>query len=500
MDSFEAIENSGTLRDLAKNLAKLASKKPNDVVYRALLTYCMQNNLRLRHDSNEFADKELTVVNDHTNDVEFMPAGNQDKPKDFNKVGRYVISISNNYVINASQNTPSATTNTKSCLAPNPRSCLSPRSCSTPNVNVNIKSRYTSRPINVEANGLVLDGKTWNVLSYPIIKINPIVSTKVTSDSLKRGVYDITPIRDGTTVTLYFWNGVWYLSSSNGYDISTLKWMGSKTYAELLFDLFTRIYPDFVKTTRVTLENGRLNFGSLSKKYCYTFGFKHYDIHPRISEPESIWQIQHIDLSSFHIYTTSGLPHIPYQLRESFAGTYHDLRLKYLQEPYKYGAILRLSSDAPPDIRIPIEYQNLIDESVMFTDLKNFIYNFTPQEKKLIPAELRVEYKVMKALLIGGEVLMRFEILFPQYRTLLTTYSTFTHDLVNRVGHILSNYMFSNSVYMDEKNPRLAKIIDSFVAYFIAHGFSKDVYNNNMDIKDYVMMPCYAHHYLLAIL
>ena len=69
---------------------------------------------------------------------------------------------------------------------------------------------------------------------------------------IRTGLYDIIQVSEGAVVTHYCWthpaNGpIWCLASSNGYDVSHLKWIGGKTYAEIVYDLLADS-PDFPAT------------------------------------------------------------------------------------------------------------------------------------------------------------------------------------------------------------------------------------------------------------
>ena len=94
---------------------------------------------------------------------------------------------------------------------------------------------------------------------------------------LKTGSYDLIYVDDGTVVTIYRWNHpkygpIWILSTSNGYGVSNLRWMGSKTYAEVVFEIAS-MYPDFIEATKAklvknTADETRIDFGNLNPAWC----------------------------------------------------------------------------------------------------------------------------------------------------------------------------------------------------------------------------------------
>ena len=90
--------------------------------------------------------------------------------------------------------------------------------------------------------------------------------------------YDIYRALDGTRVTLYYVERLktWLLATTNSYDARNYKWMGPKTYMELLMEC---------------LPEG-FSFDTLDKTAHYSFIFRHCEFHPLIRDPpHEIWQI-----------------------------------------------------------------------------------------------------------------------------------------------------------------------------------------------------------------
>ena len=103
---------------------------------------------------------------------------------------------------------------------------------------------------------------------------------------------------DGTVTIIYSWTHpkkglVWCLASTNVYDVSSLKWGGDKTYAEMLFKLLAKS-PIILAATGLRLTRGlicigdvRLDFQTLDRGRCYTIGFRHPNFHPMAADPPS---------------------------------------------------------------------------------------------------------------------------------------------------------------------------------------------------------------------
>ena len=160
-----------------------------------------------------------------------------------------------------------------------------------------------------ECNGVVFDARTWEFLVIPPRAFNFQFKHCVVDDALAAGHYDIIPVDDGTVITLYQWNEpgkglTWCLSSANGYDLSSLLWMGPNTYTEIFYKAGI-CYKEFANPetgTGMSLlqidKRFRLSFQKLDPTYCYTVGFRHHDFHPLIADPPRMWQIQCANLKT----------------------------------------------------------------------------------------------------------------------------------------------------------------------------------------------------------
>jgi hypothetical protein len=152
-----------------------------------------------------------------------------------------------------------------------------------------------------EFSGLLFDSESWLPLATPppAFKLRP--ANDAVNALLMADAYDIIRVDDGTVVTLYMWNHpqhgkVWGMASNNGYDVSSLYWMGPMTYAEVFYDLAMRRYPEFVSQTGMgiarTGKSTRLTFTKLDPGFSYTVGFRHHNFHPVVEDPERMWSIQ----------------------------------------------------------------------------------------------------------------------------------------------------------------------------------------------------------------
>jgi hypothetical protein len=106
---------------------------------------------------------------------------------------------------------------------------------------------------------------------------------------------NIIKAHDGTTVTLYYYNGKWVISTHRGYEVNSYIWFGTKTYEDVLGDVLGNC-PGF-------------SYDRLDKTKCYSIGFKHSDYHPfwegveskdETTPSTSVWFIRSVDLDKFN--------------------------------------------------------------------------------------------------------------------------------------------------------------------------------------------------------
>ena len=139
----------------------------------------------------------------------------------------------------------------------------------------------------------MIDARTWTHIVVPprafasrpwAKEVDRALSAWDADGDIRTGLYDVIQVSDGTVVMLYNWTHpakgpIWCLAMGNGYDVSHLRWMGGKTYAEIVHGLLADC-PGFPAAAglgfrRDSLCEGdtRLNFKYLDRGLCYTIGF-----------------------------------------------------------------------------------------------------------------------------------------------------------------------------------------------------------------------------------
>jgi hypothetical protein len=387
-------------------------------------------------------------------------------------------------------------------------------------------------PLYYECNGLVIDARTWRALAVPPCAFNLRPNAKAVDAALADNLYDVIHADDGTVVTLYSWNhptdgDVWALASSNGYDVSSLYWIGNRTYAEVVFDLIERHYPALKATAGASLEKRadgitRLVFAGLRRDLCYTLGFRHHNFHPLFADPERVWQIQHTELAEVtpHVVQRGGLPGIPDQttrteelktalgsspitlagLRELGADSY-EAALKIIgggdsaSFTLNYGYILR--SRYPERTR---ENSDILVESPLLARIRRLAYERAPRAiRDKLTADERLEHNALRAYLTASERLV-FLALFPHWEPKFRAYEEF----VNNVVHFIVHTMRQHSMTPASREPALRSVtgqVARALLDFINRHETLTPFHQDTEgiVRDYVMNPEYAYLYLRAV-
>jgi hypothetical protein len=291
-----------------------------------------------------------------------------------------------------------------------------------------------------QCNGVVLEYPTWRVLSYPAKIFNPKYRLSEVLSNIEN--YEVFDIKDGTTVTLYWYApaGSWRLSSTNGFDVNSYQWMGPNTYQAALSAVMKN-YPNF-------------SFKRLDKSKCYTVGFRHNDFHPLQADKPKMWFIQSCDLARLNeepfdlVVNTSediGLPlQVPAVLPEK------KRLLAYCVEKNMHALDRYLSAARnrkTPEIHYGFIFRSktgqsdYMVESELLKTVRTLIYNLPkrrPAGATPITSGNRLEYAIFRAYL-SNTTKSTFLGLFPQFEGRYRSYDDTFSKLSNRIIQILRN-------------------------------------------------------------
>jgi hypothetical protein len=358
-----------------------------------------------------------------------------------------------------------------------------------------------------QLNGLVLQYSGWKVLSVgsPILNYSPKINETVQNLSN----YDIYPIIDGTVVTLYWYEdtqlvntsaggkvqpGSGRLSSSNGYDVTDMRWLGSRTYMEAIVEL-AKLHPLF-------------SFDRLNRDCSYTIGFRHHDFHPLQCDGPKLWFIQSCNTSMLNSLSVVSID-ISKLTGQSMAtmnslikasavkpmlvvSTRDDIGLP-IQSPLQFSpdmtsdvimqtlrkhndnALTEFTKSLSGDFVISPHYgyflrprsqrHDLCDimfESTLLTLIKSALYNF-PKKRNTGESDLtpdnRMEYAKLRAYL-SNTIKYPFITLFPQFQNDYARYDALFSKIADRIIQIIRKPQDKKS-----SDPRIEIIAQKFSAH-----------------------------------
>lgn len=352
-------------------------------------------------------------------------------------------------------------------------------------------------------NGAVIDVINWKVLSVPPIAFN---KQHIFSEINKYfELYNIIKVIDGTVVTFYYHNKKWCISSSNGYDVSAYLWIGNMTYSEIIYDLMSRLYPNAITATGLTLiDSDVLDFTTLNKDYSYTIGFRHHNFHPLLSDPEKMWNIQHVHLPTMTVKFNDGILNIPNQIIfekhitldemiEKNKSSINDAIRSNLKT-LNYGYILRSK-----DPLITKEFSSVLLDSALLKRIKKNVYEYPSNSiRQYITHENRFEYIAIKNYFNKLER-NEFLQLYPQLLSKYNLYTSCVSETVSCMIVMLKNKQ-TNSNEPITDNSAIYTLATALLKYILKFE-TLDPFNADIEsiLKDYIMNFEYSVLFLHAI-
>lgn len=367
-------------------------------------------------------------------------------------------------------------------------------------------------PIVKECNGLVFaynasNHHKWRIVSAPpeCFNMNPLSVQKMNKYYLSNA-YQIYEAIDGTMLTLYYFNGIWRMSSYKGYDVTFLTFCNEQTYLDIFNELVSSKYPDF-------------SFDSLNKAKCYTvcMRYKNYHIFDETIHKEDkdlnsyIVFIQSVNLSkekqtSYEIrpcYDENiGLPiqrpinisektitNLFNYAKQSYSKYEKDIKTNgYLTVRPLYGFILR-SRNAEH------EYRNIYIESSLMKYIRLALYN---QKKNTISCDNKQLQLKINTFMFRSNF-QKYYFIFPQFKE---TYEDLLLFIKCILPSTICNYIKSNELVIDEEHSyfihnmtKFKKLVDTII-----HDLQRDkivIKNESLDCKstiyDYIHSTKYNH-------
>lgn len=331
-------------------------------------------------------------------------------------------------------------------------------------------------------------------MSVPPLSFNKQHNYTIVDKYLAQNLYDIYKVVDGTIVTLYYWGNRWNIASSNGYDVSSYYWIGDLTYAEVLYDLFSRLYPESIDKNGITLVDNFLLDFNLDTNFCYTIGFRHHNFHPLLLDPECVWNIQHVNLLTKEVIYENGLLGIPNQINidqstECIKSVDQLTSINKLSvnnavkinPSFNYGFILKSR-----DPSITKQFSSVLIESPLLRKIKNHIYDYPSNLlNQFINNKNRLEYVIIKNYFNKQEKNDIIQ-LYPQFNNVYTSLSKCINDTINCIITIMKNKQANTNDQLNYK-PCIITLSYALLKHISKHE-ALDPFNKDIEsiLKDYI--------------
>ncbi len=342
-----------------------------------------------------------------------------------------------------------------------------------------------------QCNGLILSFPSWKVLSMPSNAFNHRFRLSEICSHI--GDYDVYDIKDGTTITLYYYNDSWRMASTNAFDVGHYTWMSAVTYDDA-FKAVMKQYPGF-------------SFDKLDKSKSYVIGFRHHEFHPFTFDRPGLWFIQSCDLDELnyngkYVIKTDEDIGIPLQTLTNLGGhkgnSLHDMLFNKNQQSVVMFTKSLTDGSKTPDIhygfilRSRTGADDIIIESELLKKIRMLMYNVpTSQKMTNITPRGRMQYMILRSYLSDVNKFIFLQ-LFPQF---MPEYKRYDQEFF-QLGEKIISIMRNRSAIPRPQGQKL----DALAARMAAR-LKNDTHINVMDaygpsiVNDFLMQGKYIDEY-----
>lgn len=289
--------------------------------------------------------------------------------------------------------------------------------------------------IHYQCKGLVLDGLEQTALAIPgrAHSYYEHVDKKKLKEIYDDGKYKIIKARDGTSVTLYHFNGSTYMSTGKCSDVSSYYWEGEQTFAQMFYES-AQTNPEFISTTELKItETGNISW-NVPENYSITLGFRHHNIHKNGNDNNAIWLVRCVDRNTgLDIITPDSLNAL--KTNEYIDTMIYDEMVKKCerdqfvdQKENFYGYIL-ICTD--PDVQFDL--QRVFISSTLYKTLQHFFYSFTKDKNDQLTHNNRYLYSIFRNILLNNSNYIKLLCkLDSDYVTDVQKYNIFINNVISK--------------------------------------------------------------------
>lgn len=287
---------------------------------------------------------------------------------------------------------------------------------------------------------VIVDCADWSIVAVGPNIVNPNVSEPAKNYNISQ--YKVYQIIDGSVIILYHWrNGTYLLGTTNGHDVTNMKWMGEITWGQIFKELASK-YKDLYESLTFETVDGNIVIKSetLNPNLCYAFNLTHHSSQPFKKLTEGLVHLQTFDLSTCQVvdspfvdvpiqkmYTVQDLEQICDMSYDKITVnsllTICNKQLDYFIEDPHYGFLLR---DQVGGI-------DLLLESRLLKRIRELLYDRIEKEIfMLLDINERMDFKVFRVF-INENNRRDFILLFPEYKEKFVEFDKFFDSLVNAI-------------------------------------------------------------------
>ena len=278
-----------------------------------------------------------------------------------------------------------------------------------------------------ECNGLILEIGTWRPLVVPPRSLRFNIDTAKADEFLQQSTYTVYEAQYGTLVHLYYYNNMWIISTSRGYQMNDVAWDNGQTFQQILVAILGTLGLSWQEFTNY-----------LSKTSCYTFGFKHKEMHkfmPKGEPPCKIWFVQSVELdeqSENYLWVNDSSPiglipgqkrvPKPNQMQELYNAATNSLNQYFSSGKVCYGFILRSNNFEHTELHSDLFVESKLKHNIkkIWEDNESNMYCNKNKISKSLFVSLR-EYLIRNPLFLQ---------LFPAFSNVFACYDSIMNEIV----------------------------------------------------------------------
>lgn len=354
-----------------------------------------------------------------------------------------------------------------------------------------------------QANGAMIkiSNREVNLMIIPANEFNNNYSAIDIEQFLRDDLYKIHPIRDGTTVNLYY-DEEWKFATKNSSNISQMSWRGFP-FMDVINECLKQ-YPEF-------------SYDKLDKNNVYSLGFRNMKYHPFLGNgptaeyQPSMWLICAHNRST--LASTDGLIGIPTQptitiqpetksiynfLQEQCKSALSDYLTNAVGEP-RLGFILRSTNPSRTG-----QFSDILIESDLFGEIKKAIYDLPYIKNKVVRDKIKNNFKNMTYVIAYNWLSFNksplFFKLFPQYLPLKFKFDNILEKTITMlVSKFINNeqvniHIFNVQADEEKVNALCAKFLP-YIKTMLSLSSFDNVDAGQKLVKNLIMDPRFADTY-----